>query len=47
MWRFKGCIGRVLRSRKLKRQQTEARLGSKILNRMAALGMPHSVPAAA
>jgi hypothetical protein len=45
--RFKGCIGRMLRSRELKNQQTEARLGCKILNRMAALGMPQSVPAMA
>ncbi|MBA4160407.1 MAG: IS5 family transposase [Gemmatimonadetes bacterium] len=45
--RFKGCIGRILRSRTLKNQQAEARLGSQILNRMAALGMPHSVPAMA
>lgn len=47
IWRFKRCIGRTLRARKLKNQQTEARLGSKILNRMASLGMPQSVPAAA
>lgn len=45
--RFKGSIGRTLRSRELKNQQSEARLGSQILNRMAALGMPHSVPALA
>lgn len=45
--RFKGCIGRFLRSRALRNQQTEARLGAKILNRMAALGMPQSVPAVA
>lgn len=45
--RFKVCIGRVLRSRELENQQTETRLGCKILNRMAALGMPQSVPAMA
>jgi hypothetical protein len=44
LWRFKRCIGRVLRARTLVNQQTEARLGSKILNRMALLGMPQSVP---
>lgn len=44
--RFKHCIGRVLRARTLQNQQTEARLGSKILNRMARLGMPQSVPVA-
>lgn len=47
IWRFKRCIGRILRSRKLKNQQIEARLASKILNRMATLGMPQSVPAMA
>jgi hypothetical protein len=47
IWRFKSCIGRILRSRELTNQQTEARLGSQILNRMAALGMPQSVPAPA
>lgn len=44
IWRFKGCIGRILRSRKLQNQQTEARLAGQILNRMATLGMPQSVP---
>lgn len=44
IWRFKCCIGRTLRARKFLNQQTEARLGSKILNRMASLGMPQSVP---
>ncbi len=44
--RFKSGIGRSLRSRELPNQQTEARLGCKLLNRMAALGMPQSVPAA-
>lgn len=42
MYRFKQVIGRVLRARKLVNQQTEARLGSKILNQMLALGMPES-----
>lgn len=40
--RFKRIIGRVLRSRKLANQQTEARLGCQILNRMRQLGMPAS-----
>jgi len=43
--RFKRIIGRRLRSRELRRQRTEARLGCQILNRMAALGTPMSVPA--
>ena len=47
IWRFKGLIGRFLRSRTLANQQTEARLGAKTLNRMAALGMPQSAPALA
>lgn len=40
--RFKTVIGRVLKARKLEGQRTEARLESKILNRMAQLGMPES-----
>ncbi len=47
LWRFKGCIGRMLHARTLKNQQRESRLGSQILNRMAAVGMPQSVPVAA
>jgi len=43
--RFKRIIGRRLRSRDWTRQQTEARLGCQILNRMAALRMPMSVAA--
>lgn len=42
IYRFKTIIGRVLRSRKLANQQTEARLGCQILNRMLSLGMPES-----
>lgn len=40
VWRFKQIVGRVLRSRDLARQRTEARIGSEILNVMARLGMP-------
>lgn len=40
--RFKRIIGRVLRSRALSCQRTEARLGCQILNRMTQLGMPES-----
>lgn len=42
IYRFKGIIGRVLCSRKLPQQRTEARLGCQILNRMTQLGMPQS-----
>jgi hypothetical protein len=42
MFRFKRIIGRVLRARRLAAQVTEARLGSKILNEMLALGRPES-----
>lgn len=42
MFRFKRIIGRVLRARKTVHQRTEARLGSKILNEMLALGRPES-----
>lgn len=42
MYRFKQVIGRVLRSRTLENQRTEARLGCQILNRMTQLGVPES-----
>lgn len=42
IFRFKRLIGRVLRARKLANQQTEARLGCQILNRMLELAMPQS-----
>jgi hypothetical protein len=42
MWRFKQVIGRVLRSRTLPNQKTEARIGSRVLNEMLALGRPES-----
>jgi hypothetical protein len=41
--RFKRLIGRRLRTRRLAHQKTEVRLGSKILNQMAKLGMPRTV----
>lgn len=44
LYRFKRLIGRLLRARKLVNQQTEARLGCQILNRMLQLGMPQSRP---
>lgn len=40
--RFKAIIGPQLRSRNLKNQKTEAKLGAKILNQMTHLGMPKS-----
>ena len=42
MYRFKQVIGRVLRSRTLAAQRTEARIGSKVLNTTLALGRPAS-----
>lgn len=42
MFRFKRIIGRVLRARKPSKQMTEARLGSKLLNELWALGQPKS-----
>lgn len=42
MFRFKQIIGRVLRSRTLANQKTEARIGSRILNVMVGLGRPES-----
>lgn len=46
IWRFKRNIGRLLRTHALAHQRTEVRLGMQLLNRMAALGMPQSIPAA-
>jgi len=45
--RFKRLIGRRVRAHRLEHQQVEVRLGVQILNHMAALGMPQSVPATA
>jgi DDE family transposase len=42
MFRYKTIIGNKLKSRKDENQQTEARLGCSILNKMASLGMPIS-----
>lgn len=47
LWRFKRILGRLLRTHTLAHQKTEVRLGIQILNRMAALGMPQSVPVTA
>lgn len=41
-FRYKTQIGPSLHSRKFERQITEARIGAKILNKMAHLGMPDS-----
>lgn len=40
--RYKTIIGPMLRSRKIKNQKVEAKLGAKILNQMTQLGMPNS-----
>jgi hypothetical protein len=41
-YRYKALIGSVMRSRTLQGQRVEARVGCKILNTMAGLGMPES-----
>jgi hypothetical protein len=41
--RYKVIIGRDMQARTLAGQRVEARIGCRILNRMAALGMPESV----
>lgn len=41
-WRYKAVLGREMRSRTLAGQWVEARIGARILNRMAQLGMPES-----
>jgi hypothetical protein len=45
-YRYKVLVGRGLRARSLAGQRLEARLGCRILNRMAQLGMPDSALAA-
>ena len=40
VYRFKCCLGRVLKNRLLENQKTEARLHCKILNRFTHLGLP-------
>ena len=42
MYRYKTIVGPTMRSRTLRGQRVEARVGCKILNTMAALGMPES-----
>jgi hypothetical protein len=42
MYRCKTIIGPVMRARTLQGQKIESRVGCRILNRMAALGMPES-----
>ena len=46
MYRYKSILGRGMRARSLTGQRLEARLGRRILNRMAQLGMPDSYLAA-
>ena len=43
MYRYKTIIGRRLHARTLPNQQTEAKIGCNVLNRMASLGMPISI----
>ena len=41
MYRYKTIIGRTMRSRNVKNQQTESRLACAVINQMRALGMPN------
>ena len=43
LYRYKTVIGRRLHARTLPNQQTEAKIGCNVLNRMTGLGMPMSV----
>jgi hypothetical protein len=42
MFRYKTVIGRRLHTQNLSNQQTEAKFGGNVLNRMTGLGMPVS-----
>ena len=42
-YRYKTIVGCAMRARRLVSQRVEARIGCKILNKMAALGMPDSL----
>ena len=42
VYRYQALIGPTMRSRTLQGQRVEARIGCRILNTMAALGMPQS-----
>ena len=42
VYRYKTIIGREMKGRTVAGQRVEARIGSKILNTMASLGMPES-----
>jgi Transposase DDE domain len=43
MYRYKTLVGRRLHARTLTNQQTEAKIGCNVLNRMTTLGMPVTV----
>jgi transposase len=43
MFRYKTIVGRRLQARTLRNQQSEAKIGCTVLNRMTALGMPVTV----
>jgi hypothetical protein len=43
MYRYKTVVGRRLHARALPNQQTEAKIGCNVLNRMTTLGMPATV----
>ena len=42
MYRYKAIIGPTMRSRTLQGQRVETRVGCRILNTMAGMGMPKS-----
>jgi hypothetical protein len=42
LYRYKAIIGPTMRSRTLQGQRVEARVGCRILNTMAGVGMPES-----
>jgi hypothetical protein len=46
VYRFKQIVGREMKARTLAGQRVEARIGCRILNRMAQLGIPESYRAA-
>jgi hypothetical protein len=43
MYRYKTVVGRRLNARTLPNQQTEAKNGCNVLNRMTTLGLPTTV----
>jgi hypothetical protein len=44
MFRYKTIVGRRLHARTMPNEQAKAQIGCNVLNRMAGLGMPASIP---